>query len=297
MINDIKRILILGVRAVYHNIKFLTLFWVFNAASAVVLSVVIYSVLADSISRSIISDKLTESFDYFWFLQFRHIYEMQLEQMPLVIIAVVVIYTVIQTFFLGGMVAVFHQPKKNHTVDFFYGGVKYFIRFMKVTLISVLLYALAFMINDYLGDFISWLFKNTESVWWEFTARSLRYLLLIFLIGVTSLFSDYSKISLAVKDTTEVARGVYYAAVFVKKNFYIVFLTFLMVSVLGALGVLVYNLIELSIPRTPFYLLIITFILQQMLIIFRLFIRMFFCATEVSLYKDLSADTITAEAH
>lgn len=296
MIKDIKRVLVLGVRAVFHNIKFLTLFWVFNAASAMVLSVIIYSILSDSLSRSIISDKLTASFDYFWFIQFRQIYEMQLEQMPLVIIAVVVIYTVIQTFFLGGLVAVFHQPAKNHTVDFFYGGVKYFNRFMKVTIISVLLYGVAFIINDYTGDFISWLFKNSESVLWEFIARSLRYLLLIFLIGVTSLFSDYSKISLAVKDTTEVARGVYYAAIFVKKNFYLVFLTFLIVSVLGAVGVLVYNLIELSIPRTPFYLLIITFILQQMLIIFRLFIRMFFCATEVTLYKDLSADIINADA-
>ena len=295
MIKDIKRVLLLGVRAVFHNIKFLTLFWVFNAASAMVLSIIIYSVLSDSLSRSIISDKLTASFDYFWFLQFRHIYEMQLDQMPLIIIAVVVIYTVIQTFFLGGMVAVFHQPKKNHTVDFFYGGVKYFIRFMKVTLVSVLLYALAFLINDYTGDFISWIFKNSESVMGEFIARSLRYLILIFLIGVISLFSDYSKISLAVKDNTRIFRGVYYAAIFVKNNFYVVFLTFVLVSFLGALGVLVYNVLELSIPRTPFYMLIITFILQQMLIIFRLFIRMFFCATEVSLYKDLSADILNIE--
>ena len=50
------------------------------------------------------------------------------------------------------------------------------------------------------------------------------------------------------------------------------------------------------IPRTPFYFLIVSFILQQMLIIFRLFIRMYFCATEVNLYKDLSADVIEVKA-
>jgi len=296
MIKEIKKILVHCNRAVFHNIKFITLFWVFNAASAVILSVTIYNVLSSSLSRSLISDELTISFDYFWFIQFRHINELQLEQIPIAIYTVVVIYTVIQTFFLGGLIAVFHQPAKNHTVDFFYGGVKYFNRFIKVTLVSVLLYAIAFKINDYTGDFISWLFKNSESVFWEFVLRSLRYTFLIFLIGVISLLSDYSKVSMAIKDNTEILNGVYSAAVFVKKNFYFVFSVFLIVSTFGALGVVVYNIIDLTIPRTPYYLLVLTFILQQILIIFRLFIRMLFCATEVSLFKDLNADFVKAEA-
>ena len=295
MINRLKDILVMGTRAVFHNIKFLTLFWIVNTVFAIVLSVSIFSLLNDSIGSSLISDRLSTTFDYFWYLQFRNIYKTELSQIPLVFYAIVVVYTIIQTFFLGGLVAIFHQPSKNHTVDLFYGGVKYFNRFFKVLLIAVFFYAIAFLINDYLGDFISWIFSNSENVMGEFILRSLRYILLVFLIGVVSIISDYSKISLAIKDKTKTIKGVYYAAIFIKENFNIIFIAFLLVACLGALGVVIYNILVAVIPRTPYYILILSFILQQMLIIFRLFIRMLFCATEVTLCKDLSADIINVE--
>jgi hypothetical protein len=295
MIKSIKQAMIFGIRAVFHNFKFITLFWIFNAASSVVLSITLFSALYDSLGRSLISDTLTSTFDYFWFLQFRFIYELQLGQIPWIIYSVVVIYVTIQTFFLGGLIAVFHQPAKNHTVDFFYGGVKYFYRFLKVMLVSVIFYAIAFKINDLTGDCITWLFQNSENAMGDFILRSLRYVLLIFLIGVVTMLSDYSKISLAVKDRTNILREIYSSIIFIKNNFYIVFFTFLFVACLGALGVVIYNIFEMSIPRTPFYMLIISFILQQMLIIFRLLIRMLFCSTAVVIYKDINADFVKAE--
>ena len=295
MIKNIQNVLVLGVRSVFHNSKFITLFWVVNTVFAVVLSVSIFNLLEINLGRSLMSDRLSVVFDYFWYLQFRHLYEIQIEQIPAEIYAVVVIYTVMQTFFLGGLIAVFNQPAKNYTVDFFYGGVKYFYRFIKVLLVSVAFYAVAFIINDYLGNFISWLFSNSENVMGEFILRSLRYILLIFLIGVVSIISDYSRVSLALKDRTKILKEVLSAIFFIRHNFNQIFFTFLIVACLGALGVVVYNIAGIAIPRTPYYILIVFFILQQMLIIFRLFIRMLFCATEVALFKDLSADVIQAE--
>ena len=114
----------------------------------------------------------------------------------------------------------------------------------------------------------------------------------MFFIGIVTIVSDYSKISLAVRDKTQILREIYYVMVFLKNNFNKVFATFLIVAIIGAFGAIVYNIIGRFIPRTPFYFLILIFILQQMLIIFRLLVRMLFYSTQVSLYKDLSADTI-----
>jgi len=295
MIYSIKNVLVQCVRMVVYNSKFVILLWAVNAVFAFTVSVPIFNFIYSSIGRSLISDNLSIQFDYFWFMQFRHLYDLHLDQMPLTIYYVVIIYTLIQTFLLGGIIAVFHQPKKNHFVDFFYGGVKYFYRFVKVVLISVLFYAVAFKINDYSGDLITWYFRDSENVMAAFILRSLRYILLIFLIGVITMISDYSKVALAVGDKTKVYREVYTAIIFIKNNFNKVFAVFLIVACLGALGAIVYNVIVYFIPRTPYYVLIISFILQQMLIIFRLLIRMLFYATEVSLFKDLSADIVSAE--
>ncbi len=297
MIGYIKNIIILGSRSVFHNSVLVLLIWVFNALSAIVLTVPILNILMDNLGRSLLSDKLALQFDYMWFIQFQNIYRINFDQLPLSIYTVVGIYTMLQTFFLGGMISIFHIPEKNHIVDFFYGGVKYFFRFLKVTLVSLVFYILAFVAIDYLGQLIHLVFRDSENVRLEFVFFGLRYVLLVFFIGVVAIISDYSKVALAVNDRTKILMEMYNAIKFIKKNFTVVFISFLIVSVIGAVGVAVYNILGKAIPRTPYYMLLLSFLLQQMLIIFRLLVRMLFSATEVYLFKDLSADIIDAETH
>jgi hypothetical protein len=296
MILSIKQILLHGIRSVFHNDKFVIIMWAFNAMAALVLAVPIYNILIDNLGTSLTSDRLALSFDYMWYIQFRNLYSIELNHLPLSIYFVVGIYALIQTFFLGGLISIFQNPDKNHTVDFFYGGVKYFLRFTKVLLISLLFFAAAFKINDFSGELISILFKNSENVYADFILKALRYLLLVFFIGIVTLISDYSKISLAVKDKNEILKECFNAIRFISNNFSKVFITFLIVAIIGALGSVVYNVIGRFIPRTPFYFLFVSFILQQMLIIFRLLVRMLFYSTEVNIFNDLSADVVRAEA-
>jgi hypothetical protein len=297
MINDIKNIIVHGTRSVFHNSKLVFLIWIFNALSALVLTVPIINILLDNLGRSLISDQLTLSFDLMWFVQFQNLYKVNFDQLPLSIYTVVGIYTFLQTFFLGGIIAVFQYPEKNHIVDFFYGGVKYFLRFMKVTFVALVFYAIVFIIYDYLGSLIIMLFHDSENIRLEFIVMSTRWVLLIFFIGVIALISDYSKVSLAISDKTKVLSAMYDAILFIRNNFIKVFVVFLVVSIIGALGVVVYNIIGRAIPRTPFYMLLISFILQQMLIIFRLLVRMLFSATEVNIYKDISAVLVHLDIH
>ncbi|MEW6193674.1 MAG: hypothetical protein AB1521_00785 [Bacteroidota bacterium] len=296
MIEYIKQILIQGTRSVFYNSKLVFLLWAFNAASALILTTPFLQVLLDNLSNSLISDSLSQNFDYIWYIQFKRIYELQFEHLPLSIYSVVAIYTLLQTFFLGGLISIFNGPKKNHIVDFFYGGVKYFFRFVKVLFVSLIFFVIAFKINDYLGELITYLFKDSENVKADFVLKGLRYILLVFFIGVITIISDYTKVALALGDKTKILIGTYNAFIFLKNNFMKIFSVFLIVSIIGAVGVILYNLIGRFIPRTPYYFLVLSFILQQMLIIFRLLVRMLFCATEVSLYKDLSADVVNVES-
>lgn len=295
MIQYIKQILIQGTRSVFYNSKLVFLLWAFNAASALILTIPFLQILLDSLDHSLISDSLSQNFDYTWFIQFKRVYELQFEHLPLSIYSVVAIYTLLQTFFLGGLISIFSNPDKNHIVDFFYGGVRYFSRFVKVLFVSLVFFVVAFKLNDYLGELITYLFKDSENIKADFALKALRYILLVFFIGVITIISDYTKVALAIGDKTKILIGTYNAFIFLKNNFVKIFSVFLFVAIIGALGVILYNLIGRFLPRTPYYFLILSFILQQMLIIFRLLVRMLFCATEVNLYKDLSADVVNAD--
>ena len=152
------------------------------------------------------------------------------------------------------------------------------------------------MLHDYLGLFVEWLFSETENQMADFIIRLARYTLLVFFIGLITLVSDYTKVYMAVEDSNKTFESIAKSITFLKRNFNKVFTVFLIIAVIGAAGAVLYNVVEILIPKSPFYFLIVSFIVQQMLIIFRLYIRMYFCATEVILFKDLSADVIEVKA-
>ncbi|MBN1300408.1 MAG: hypothetical protein JW995_04260 [Melioribacteraceae bacterium] len=289
---NISQILKNSYYLIRRNLSVLVLFWATNAAMAFILSVAIYSLLMDNLQHSLLSDQLALRFDYMWFNQFMNIYDSTLSRLPLITYSVVVIYWIIQTFYFGGMVAVFKNPDKNHISDFFYGGVRYWLRFMKILLISIVFFGLAFKLNDLLGDLFTNLFGKNDYYLTDFILRSLRYILLLIFIGIITIISDYAKISLAVDEKQKALAAVKNSFVFIRQNFQVSVGTFLIISVLGAVGAVIYNIIDTFVPRAPFYYLMLTFILQQMLIIFRFIIRMFFCASEVIIYNDINADYV-----
>lgn len=291
----IKAAIINALRANVYNYKFLALFWGLNASFAFILSIPIYNALIENINTSAMSDRLTAGFDYTWYVQFRSLYQSNFSQIPFLIYSTLGVYLLVQQFYVGGLIAIFNNPKKNHIVDFFYGGVKYWVRMTKVFLISLLFFTLAFKINDLLGELITKMFLNSEDILLEFIIRALRYVVLIVFIGFVMLFSDYLKFNLAIKDHTKMIRAIIETIKLLKKNHFVIFATFLSVNIIGAIGALAYNLIEKNIPRTPYYFLILFFILQQMLIIFRLFIRMLFYSTGVYLFDELSAEEVSVD--
>jgi hypothetical protein len=292
----IKAAILNALRANVYNYKFLALFWGLNASLAFILSIPVYNSLIENLNTSALNDRLANGFDYSWYVQFRYLYQTNLSQIPFLIYSTLGVYLLVQQFFVGGLIAVFNNPKKNHVVDFFYGGVKYWVRMTKVFLISLLFFLLAFTINDLLGELITKIFLNSEDIVLEFIIRALRYVVLIAFIAFVMLFSDYLKFNLAIKDHHKMIKGIIETIKLLKKHYFVIIATYLMVNIIGAIGALAYNLIEKNIPRTPYYFLVLLFILQQMLIIFRLFIRMLFYSTGVYLFDELSAEEVSVDS-
>lgn len=240
-----------------------------------------------------LSDRLALNFNYFWFLQFKYLYENVFDKLPFLFYSVVGVNILVQTFYVGGMLAVFNNPKKNHISDFFYSGVKYWFRFIKVTFVALLLFIIIFEVDDFLADWIAWILEDINSIILDLIIRSTRYFILLLLIGFITIITDYVDVYLALLDQTKVRKGFVETLKFIRGRFILIFITFMIVAIIGALGVVIYNVIVIYVPRSPFYFLILTFILQQFLIIFRLSITMLFHATEVFLFKDQDAEVIS----
>ena len=289
----IKTILKGGSRLVLKNKKFILLLWGTNITLSLVLTIPIYSLLVENLQHSMLSDELALNFNYFWYLQFRYLYENVFDKLPFFFYSVVGVNVFIQTFYTGGMLAVFNNPKKNHVSDFFYGGVKYWYRFMKVTIVMLVLVILILEIDDLLSDSIASVLDSLNSIFLDIIIRSIRYLIVLLLIGFVTIITDYVDVYLALHDQMKVRKGFVETLRFIRGRAALIFIVFMSVASLGGLGAVFYNAVVIYVPRSPFYFLILTFILQQLLIIFRLLIKMLFHATEVFLFKDQDAEVIS----
>jgi hypothetical protein len=289
----IREILREGLRLVSKNWKYIFLLWGSNVVLALVLTIPIFSLLLDNLAHSIWSDSLALNLDYIWLIQFQKANQNLLDKMPLLFFSIVGINILSQKFYQGGLIGVFNNPKKNHISDFFYSGVKYWFRFIKVSAISIILLIAIYFIDSFIGEWISYLYNDLYSVVIDLLFRSVNYLILLFVIGAIAIVTEYTQIYLALNNSNKIWQGFRFTLKFIKEKFFIVFITFLIVSIIGAVGAVVYNVVSIFIPRSPFYFLILTFILQQMLIIFRLSITMLLYATEVYLFKDQNAEIIS----
>ena len=287
-----RNIFKIGIRQVFYNFKFVSLLWSLGAITALIISMPVFQMMQESLKTSLLNDKLAAGFEYLWLVQFREIFSVQIDSLHYLFLAVLLGYLMIQNFYSGGLIAVFNMPKKNHMLDFFYGGVRYWYRFLKILSISLIFYGIAFLFNDLLAMIIHKAFVNSENAMAEFILNLLKYIILIFLIGITAIISDYAKVIVVVGDERSSVQSIKKAIVTIKNNFNTIFSVFVIISVTGALGAIVYNAVGRFIPRTPYYFLALTFIMQQMLVIFRLLIRMLFYSSEVLIYKDTTAEII-----
>ncbi|MDP2302135.1 MAG: hypothetical protein Q8N03_06900 [Ignavibacteria bacterium] len=289
----IKDILTQSIRLVYQNKKFILIFWLTNILFAAAISLPLFALVHDHISHSTMNRELLFGFDFVWFTQFMNIYQKSTDTIPILLYAVTGIYIFIQQFYTGGLIAVFINKKKNHHVDFFYGGVKYFIRFTKIALIAMLFYFIAFSFNSVMNSLIVRFIIPGGSELALFLYQLGRYTLFLIIICIINIISDYSKVAAAVNDSYKAILSMIISLKFLKENFFKVIVLFLIVASFVAIGGIIYNVIENFVPKTPVYMLLLTFIIQQMLIILRFLIRMIFYSTEIILFNELQAEIVS----
>jgi len=290
---SIKEILVNGSRLVFAHRKFVLLFWITNIVFAFALSLPLFSVLQHGLANSLINSNLSLGFDYLWYVQFRHIYRNSLDAIPILLYAFAGVYVLVQLFYLGGLLSVYTNSKKNHVVDFFYGSVKYFIRFLKIAVVVGALYFAAISINVLIDYGIKQIFLEKENAAVEFAVQIFRYLFFLLLISIINIISDYTKIAIVVIDSTKLFRSLYKSFQFIKKNFVKVMTVYFIMLVFVAIGATIYNVVDSFLPKKPVYFLLLTFLIQQLLIIFRVLIRMYFYSTELLIFTDGEAQTVS----
>ncbi|HCT30634.1 MAG TPA: hypothetical protein DIW31_07835 [Bacteroidales bacterium] len=244
------------------------------------------SFLKAGFGNSMLPDAMLKGFDFTSFTEFLR----SVKGMSNNIVQarwMILFYFVVSIFFAGGMLFVFAKSEKFSIKTFLNGCVHYFFRFFKL-----FFYMLIFNLLDTLVVYLplSLIINGvSDSVASE---ASLFYIVLfgvlihLVLFIILQMIAYYTKIRIVSEDSRKVFRSIFKSIKFVFKNFISTFSLFLLQLVVPILLIVVILFLNNTIGMTSAITILIMFILQQMFVFSRVFVRMWIYASQFILYSE-----------
>jgi len=289
-----------GMQNVNRNAKFLLLLWLVNIGFALLLAEPVFKLLAEFSEHSLMGSPKTDlfsGFDPWWFISFQHAAKGELQQFPTLIVAVAVIYVLIHVFLNGGVFAVLTAHEgKSLFIDFFYGSVKYFYRFLKVFLVALVVFGAIYFGNEYLASGIERWTANIESEQFVVALHGGRAVLLVLVFLVVSMIFDYARIRMVLEDTSQALRATWNGLRFVFRHVTQTFSLYFLISAISVALFALYFALEGILHPGTILGVIIVFLLEEFYIIAKLWTRLLFFASQIQLYRDLTAPVLSVAA-
>ena len=275
-----------GLLRVNSNLKYVVLFWGVNTVFSILLTGPIVLFLKESLQHNVQADKLTETFNYLWFLELNYQFKEIIETLPTILIMAGIIFVLVQVFLFSGIYQILSgEAEKNHFIDLFYGCVRYFYRFFKVFLISVVCYIGLYYVNIIYLNYTEILSMNSESEFLIILLNLLRYSTIIFIFGILNLIFDYFRIRIVIHQNYNVLKDLWLSFKFVIKNFWRVSTLFWFFAALGLLLSILHTQINNYFNPTSYITIFAIFIVNQIFIFTKIWTKLLFISSQIEFYR------------
>jgi len=290
------------------------LLWVYLAmlGLAAPLAMAMRAILKNSIGDSLVHENLRQGFDLAWYGEFsasrsglgdtfspsvvgilpmlsnlEKLLEGEIYKADWTILLAGLLFLLVWTFFGGGILDRYAWPQEPHSRSrLFSQGSEYFFRFVRLLVISLLLYWAIFRwIARPLDD---WVVEATRDVTVETSVmlyRLLVYALVGFLLVVAAMALDYAKIAMVVERRRSAllafGRGLRFVLAHPLKTFGL----FLMLVGVGFFLLLGYVLVAPGPGQMSTTAVLLAFLVGQAYLLARLMLKLWFLASQTALFR------------
>jgi hypothetical protein len=200
------------------------------------------------------------------------------------------LYTLLSTYFAAGFISAYSEESTFTLKEFLSKGAIYFGRFFRLFILSVIFFSVFFALMGLLNQGIAGTTANSPSEMTPFVWYMARNIVFFFLLAVFVMWFDYAKIRLVV-DNRWSALGAFGTGVkFTFKNFGKAFPLVLLLTALGIVLMVLFGFLEHAIPQTGYWTILVVFLLEQIYIFFRIWIKATFYGTQTVLFQRISTE-------
>ena len=298
-LNSMIRCFLTGIREATANWKMVLLLLVANILFAIPLVVPVLLLFTRTTGGTIMSQRLyADNLDAIWFSDFMN--ERFVGGSPvsfgllLFVMLFVVggVYLLVNTLFAGGAIEVFTSQNRRFTMRKFWGGCgAYFGRFVRLTLISLIFYMIAF------GFYLLLVWRISESnttatVETPTTIKAFAALLLFLLLAsVVNMVFDYARIGAVINDRRKMFRETFKAARFAFRNFLSVFGLYALLSIIGLILFALLLWFRGLVHQTSLGTILLAAVIGQTAMATRMWVRMAHYAAQVEMYQSFALKT------
>jgi hypothetical protein len=284
-----------GFAQVRANQRMVAVFYLANLFFGLLLMLPLRSILNDFIGNSQMGAKLGGPLDMdFLFEFFKHSGEVIPAFMGLLLIVPAANW-LFTLFLSGGAFAVFAGGEKYYAAFFWGNSAKYFGRFVRLTLWSLPVFAVLFFL-PYLETGVQRLLFGSDphqnitywGGWIKIGLRQIGFLLFLMIL-------DYARIHAVLTDERKMRTSLLQGLKFVFGNFLHTFGLALLLLIVGAVALLIYNPIANSLAAPNALIVFMLFVWQQIYMIFRTTLRLTTYASQLELYRQRAAEPAPAE--
>jgi len=280
-----------GLRKVNCNKKMWFILFGIQFIFALILLLPLRSQLDKLIGHSLSGQEVLQGIGANVFFEFitHHSQTVSLEFTLLLVVGL--IYLVMSIFLNGGILGIFTKENNAFSAIQFFGSAgQYFGRFLRLFLFSVVFIFIVFFIDKGFAALFTRISGDSES--YQFTFRMLRILILLFLIFFINMTFDYAKIRTVFQKRRDMLRTGLRAWSFVFQNLGKTLGLYYIVVALGLLFFVLYTVLGKFISVSTSLGILLLFLWQQAYALGRIWVRLFFFSSQVTLYKNLSDQPI-----
>jgi len=288
--------------------------WLYLASLvvAVPLSIGMHDILRDSIGASLVHQNLRQSFDLDWYsrFQFDHsgiadtfgpwvvgilpvianvdsLFNGSLFGAETFVLMAGILFMIAWAFFGGGIISRYSSLDEPFTRSTLFANCgSYFLRFVRLLVISVALY-LAFF-NWVVSPLFRWVNRSTRDVTAEGTLimyTALGYALVALVLMILGLASDYAKISMVVERRRSAVLAFWRGLKFVLRNPGRTSGLYLLLILVGLVLIGVFGLVAPGPDQARRLLLLTALAVSQAFILCRIILKLWFLASQTELYQ------------
>lgn len=198
-------------------------------------------------------------------------------------------YLLSSTFLAGGFVGIYAKTYRVTFPEFLMEGAKYFGRFFRLSLLSLIVYYLLFnfLVDWWTGSIPRWTAEEPSEMT-PFIYYMIKNVVVILIVGFITICFDYAKIRMVVDDRISALFAVAAAVKFAARHVWKVSGVYLGLNLVGVLFVAVYGFLERQIPQTGYWTILLVFLFQQIYMLSRFWLKASFYATQTDLYQKLA---------